>query len=105
VFDVACALVDVLSFVTPPEPENDISPTTYLFQIATLLAQLPGGMSKFVPLLLTKVKELLPESSKSLCETLMIPSTPFNDPMSPNTRSTYDEEVGRGLYTDLKRMR
>jgi SP family general alpha glucoside:H+ symporter-like MFS transporter len=70
-----------------------------------LIAKLPGGSSKFVPLLLAKVNELLPELMRPMCEAMQMPSITLNDPMSPDTRFVYEEEVGRGLYTDLRRAR
>jgi SP family general alpha glucoside:H+ symporter-like MFS transporter len=71
--------------------------------MASILMQLPGGTSKFMPLLLAKVHELLPELAKQLCEAAEMPLITFNDPMSPDTRFVYEEEVGWGLYTDLRR--
>lgn len=59
-----------------------------------LLAQLPGGPSKFVPLLMAKVHELLPDVVQRLCEAIEIPLGAFSNPMSPDTRFMYEEEVG-----------
>ena len=70
-----------------------------------MLAKLPDGASKFVPLLLAKVNELLPELVKGLCEAIQIQVPSLEGPMSPDTRFVYEEEVGRGLYTDLRRGR
>jgi SP family general alpha glucoside:H+ symporter-like MFS transporter len=71
--------------------------------MVSLLVQLPGGTSKFAPLLMAKIHELLPDLAQKLCEaTGMLPIT-LNNPMSPDTRFAYEEEVGRGLYTDLRR--
>lgn len=83
---------------------EDCSPTNYLTEIASLLTQLPGGTSKFVPLLLAKVKELLPEVVTTLCETIHVPTDILNDPMSPDTRFVYEDEVGRALYRDLRKI-
>lgn len=77
----------------------------YLTQTASLLTRLPGGSTKFVPLLLAKVKELLPELVKTMCEVIQLPVLALNDPMSPGTRYVYEEEVGRALYTDLRKGR
>lgn len=83
----------------------ELGPVDYLKQVVSLLAKLPGGTNKFVPLLLAKVNELCPEIVGSLCAATQLPFTALNDPMSPDTRFLYEEEVGRGLYTDLRRMR
>lgn len=96
-FDIACAFVDVLPFVST---QSSVDP---LIEILSLLLQLPGGSTKFVPLLMAKVNELLPDLPQKLCQAVEIPFVSFSNPMSPDTRFTYDEEVGRGLYMDLRR--
>ncbi|KAH9871597.1 hypothetical protein J1614_005852 [Plenodomus biglobosus] len=105
VFDIACALADVLPFVSSPASQLELSPTDYLTQTISLVAKLPGGSNKFVPLLIAKVKELLPDLVQTICEVIQLPHLAFNDPMSPDTRFVYEEEVGRGLYTDLRKGR
>jgi SP family general alpha glucoside:H+ symporter-like MFS transporter len=69
-----------------------------------LIAKLPGGSSKFIPLLLAKVNELLPDLLGHICEALQMPIHNINNPMSPDTRFVYEEEVGRGLHADLRRI-
>jgi SP family general alpha glucoside:H+ symporter-like MFS transporter len=69
-----------------------------------LIAKLPGGSSKFIPLLLVKANELLPNLMRHICEAIQMPMHIINDPMSPNTRFMYEEEVGRGLHADLRRI-
>lgn len=105
IFDIACALADVLPFISTSAAQFELGPVDYLTQTTALLIKLPGGSSKFVPLLLAKVNELLPELAKTLCDTIQIPLVSLNDPMSPDTRFIYEEEVGRGLYADLRRDR
>lgn len=83
----------------------ELGPIDYLTQTTSFLAKLPGGSPKFVPLLLAKVNELLPELVKTLCEAMQMPLLSVNDPMSPDTRFVYEEEVGRGLYADLRKGR
>jgi len=59
-----------------------------------------------VPLLLAKVNELLPELVKGLCESLEVEvgvEVGGVGVMSPDTRGVYEDEVGRGLYWDLRR--
>ncbi|CAO2648127.1 Nn.00g090490.m01.CDS01 [Neocucurbitaria sp. VM-36] len=105
IFDIACALADVLPFIAFPTSQVELNPADYLTQITTLIAELPGGSPKFVPLLLAKVNELLPELVVAMCEAVQMPSMMLNDPMSPDTRFVYEEEVGRGLYMNLRRGR
>lgn len=83
----------------------ELGPIDYLAQVVSLLAKLPGGTNKFVPLLIAKVNELQPELVNTLCTATQLPLGAFSDPMSPDTRFVYEEEVGRGLYTDLRRGR
>jgi SP family general alpha glucoside:H+ symporter-like MFS transporter len=103
VFDIACALADVLPFVSLSAMYPGDSPVDSLAQILSLLVQLPGGASKFAPLLMAKIHELLPDLAQKLCEATGMPFMALDNPMSPDTRFTYEEEVGRGLYTDLRR--
>ncbi|KAI8937324.1 hypothetical protein NX059_006531 [Plenodomus lindquistii] len=105
VFDIACALADVLPFLSSPTSQLELSPLDYLTQTILLVTKLPGGSDKFVPLLIAKVRELLPDMVKTICEIVQLPHLAFDDPMSPDTRFVYEEEVGRGLYTDLRRGR
>ncbi|KAF3042341.1 hypothetical protein E8E12_003308 [Didymella heteroderae] len=95
VFDIACAVTDVLPFITVFTSQMELGPVDYLSQIVSLLAKLPGGTDKFVPLLLAKVNELQPELVETLCAATQLPPGAFNDPMSPSTRFVYEEEVGR----------
>lgn len=81
----------------------ELGPVDYLTQVISLLAKLPGGSTKFVPLLLTKINELRPELIDTLCAATQLPLTAFNNPMSPDSRFVYEEEVGRALYADLRR--
>jgi MFS transporter, SP family, general alpha glucoside:H+ symporter len=65
--------------------------------------QLPGGRIRFVPLLLAKVKELLPDFLQVLCDAIQLPVPSMNSPMSPDTLFIYEDEVGKSLYADLRR--
>ncbi|KAH4856228.1 hypothetical protein HBI70_059190 [Parastagonospora nodorum] len=103
VFDIACALVDVLPFLSQPSLQSQLSHTDSLTQMLSVLVQLPGGNTKFVPLIMAKVHELLPDLVRDLLAAVDMPFETLNHPMSPNTRFLYEEEVGRGLYTDLRR--
>lgn len=105
VFDIACAVTDVLPFITVSASQMELGPVDYLTQVVSLLAKLPGGADKFVPLLFAKVNELRPELVTTLCTATQLPLGAFSDPMSPDTRYIYEEEVGRGLYIDLRRGR
>ena len=61
-FDVACTLTDVIACVPleSASAPNYQTPTDYLNQFLTLISQLRGGASRYLPLLLAKVSENLP---------------------------------------------
>jgi SP family general alpha glucoside:H+ symporter-like MFS transporter len=103
VFDIACAIADVLPFIDVSTSQVELGPVDYLTQVVSLLAKLPGGSTKFVPLLLAKINELRPELLHTLGAASQLPLTAFSYPMSPGTRFLYEEEVGRGLYADLRK--
>lgn len=59
-FDVACTLIDVMSCV-PMSPTNyDMSSRDYLNRFISLISGLRGGQSRYLPLLQTKLSEVLP---------------------------------------------
>jgi SP family general alpha glucoside:H+ symporter-like MFS transporter len=68
------------------------------------LAKLPGGSTKFIPLLLAKINELLPDLIKPLCEAIELPGINI-EPLSPDSRFIYEEEVTTSLYANLRRNR
>ncbi|KAI9657582.1 MAG: hypothetical protein M1829_006890 [Trizodia sp. TS-e1964] len=60
-FDVACTLTDVIACVPINTPSIEIGPRDYLNQVVALISTLRGGESRFLPLLLQKVSDTLPE--------------------------------------------
>lgn len=104
IFDIACALADVLPFVPTTASHMELGPVDYLIQTTVLLMKLPGGSKKFVPLLLAKIKELLPHLIKPICEGLELNVVDLT-PLSPNSRFAYEEEVRGSLYDDLRNQR
>ncbi|KEF50921.1 uncharacterized protein A1O9_13030 [Exophiala aquamarina CBS 119918] len=67
-FDVACTLTDVIACVPleSASAPNYQTPTDYLNQFLTLISQLRGGASRYLPLLLAKVSEHLPSMAPPL---------------------------------------
>ena len=57
---MACTLTDVIACVPLEGSEVDLVPADCLNQLLNLIAQLRGGGSRFLPLLLAKVSENLP---------------------------------------------
>ncbi|KAF2202375.1 hypothetical protein GQ43DRAFT_313965 [Delitschia confertaspora ATCC 74209] len=101
VFDVACALSDILPFISTA-PETFEGSLGYLRQLIALLAKLPYGSARFVPMLLTKVQELVPDRVSELCQNEQIPGPSNPSPLNITTRHMYEEEVGT-LYSHLRR--
>lgn len=66
-FDMSCTLSDVITYV-PFEPANGDTqtPQDYLNQLLNLISRLRGGASRYVPLLMAKVGENLPNMSNPL---------------------------------------
>lgn len=63
VFDVAFTLIDVISCIPVDEARSSgfmIGPEDNLNHFLSLIAQLPGGKAKYLPLLVTKVEQTLP---------------------------------------------
>jgi len=75
-FDVACSLTDVLSLLPPNSDPFSLGPRDYLHQFMTLLSVLRNGDSRFLPLLLSKVHDVLPKLANPMLQT--VPNTPNN---------------------------
>jgi hypothetical protein len=80
-FDVACSLTDVLS-LQPANPQPfTLGPRDYLHQFMTLLSVLRNGDHRFLPLLLSKVHEVLPTLANPMLQN--VPDTPANNMCQP----------------------
>ncbi|TVY71291.1 putative sucrose utilization protein SUC1 [Lachnellula suecica] len=73
-FDVACSLTDVLSLLPPNPDPFQLGPRDYLQDFVTLLSVLRGGDHRFLPLLLSKVHDVLPRLVNPMLQT--VPDTP-----------------------------
>ncbi len=66
-FDISCTLSDVVKYVPYKGPKGDAqTPHEYLNQLLNLISRLRGGASRYVPLLMSKVRENLPNMSNPL---------------------------------------
>ncbi|CAO2657640.1 Nn.00g037660.m01.CDS01 [Neocucurbitaria sp. VM-36] len=59
-FDIACCLVDVIACTTFSPDTFALGPRDYLSRFLVLVSTLRGGQSRYLPLLLTKISEVLP---------------------------------------------
>lgn len=75
-FDVACSLTDVLSLLPANPQPFTLGPRDYLHQFMTLLSVLRNGDHRFLPLLLSKVHDVLPTLANPMLQT--VPDTPQN---------------------------
>ena len=69
-FDVACSLTDVLSLLPANPQPYTLGPRDYLHQFMTLLSILRNGDNRFLPLLLSKVHEVLPTLTNPMLQTV-----------------------------------
>ena len=68
-FDVACALVDVMSL--PINPVNfELGPLDYLTQLINLISTLRGGESRYLPLIIAKIRDTLPALASPVIRSL-----------------------------------
>lgn len=73
-FDVACSLTDVLSLLPSPSDPFVLGPRDYLTQFLTLLSTLRNGDSRFLPLLLQKVHDVLPRLASPMLQNVPEPT-------------------------------
>jgi hypothetical protein len=60
-FDVACTLTDVMSCVPYEQHTFEYGPRDYLNQLMSLISSLRGGQQRYMPLLISKVNEAMPQ--------------------------------------------
>lgn len=58
-FDIACALTDVMACVPYEQRSFEIGPRDYLNQLTSLVTTLRGGAERYLPLLITKINDTL----------------------------------------------
>jgi hypothetical protein len=71
---VACSLTDVLALLPTPSDPFVLGPRDHLTQFLTLLSTLRNGDSRFLPLLLSKVHDVLPRLASPMLQTVPEPS-------------------------------
>jgi hypothetical protein len=73
-FDVACCLADVVAVTPFSSDAFELGPRDYVSRFLTLISTLRGGQSRYLPLLLAKLSEVLPNlplpRSRNLPQTL-----------------------------------
>lgn len=71
---MACSLTDVLSLLPTPSDPFILSPRDYLTQFMALLGTLRNGDSRFLPLLLQKVHDVLPGLASPMLQNVPEPA-------------------------------
>ena len=79
-FDIACTLTDVISCVPTEEASFDFGPRDYLNQLMTLISNLRGGQQRYMPLLMSKINDTMPNApTYSLPRTLTTESSNMSE--------------------------
>ena len=87
-FDVAYVLIDVITYTPPSAAEpsmSDLGPKDYLTYILSLVAKLRAGEDRFLPLLLEKLSQILPDFLNPLTWSLPLASF-LENPASPSEK-------------------
>ncbi|KAL8825088.1 MAG: hypothetical protein Q9170_007933 [Blastenia crenularia] len=79
-FDITCTLIDVMSCVPLESPRFEIGPQHYLNHLIHLISTLRGGESRFLQLIVTKIRDTLPPHLAAL---ITQPITPIKTEPSP----------------------
>jgi hypothetical protein len=61
-FDVACTLTDVMSVIPHDQYTFEFGPSDYLHQLKTLISTLRGGQQRYLPLLMQKINDTMPNT-------------------------------------------
>lgn len=59
-FDISCTLVDVISYVPIEQDSFEYGPREYLQQMMRLISNLRGGQQRYMPLLISKINDTMP---------------------------------------------
>lgn len=78
IFEITCTFADVMACLSHSRLRAsgfDLGPQDYLKHLCTLIHGLPGGDTKFLPLLLAKIGQTLPSMLAPLSRHLSLPLT------------------------------
>ena len=85
-FDVACTLIDVMACVPIEQDSFDVGPRDYLHQFFVVISRLRGGPDRYLPLLISKASDSIPNQLPTLSMPRGLPSS---------TEASFEEEAGR----------
>lgn len=91
-FDVAYTLTDVMAYVPMEQQTFQVGPRDYLNRFVELISSLRAGQSRYLPLLLSKIGEVLPNMQFPMAHALPIAESSrprieglYNNPASGQT--------------------
>ena len=97
-FDIACCLTDVVACTSFSPDAFALGPRDYVSRFLTLISTLRGGQSRYLPLLLSKVSEVLPNlplpRSLNLPQSVPTSTTGLPNPGSAAVPSNATNEYG-----------
>ncbi|KAF3037156.1 hypothetical protein E8E11_005995 [Didymella keratinophila] len=110
-FDIACCLTDVVACTSSSPDAFNLGPRDYISRFLTLFLTLRGGQSRYLPLLLAKLQEVLPNlplpRSLNLPQTLptssiglsggMVPSNGGDEYTALPSADVYDGEMTESI--------
>jgi len=95
-FDVACCLADVVAVTSFSPDAFALGPRDYVSRFLTLISTLRGGQSRYLPLLLAKLSEVLPNlplpRSLNLPQGVPTSSIGLPGPASPTVPSNVNDD-------------
>ncbi|KAI9695164.1 MAG: hypothetical protein M1820_008870 [Bogoriella megaspora] len=111
IFDIACTLTDVMAIV-PIEPNAfEAGPRDYLEQLVSIISRLRGGQQRFLPLLISKIHETIPDMAPSIVtqiSSLPVGATPSisrssssSHSATPSAFSTPPISAAHPAYSDI----
>jgi len=101
-FDVACSLTDVLSLLPANPQPFTLGPKDHLHEFMKLLSVLRNGDNRFLPLLLSKVGDVLPTLANPMLQT--VPDTPATMCAEVDIFDGYGPMAGLGVPSNYHAM-
>jgi len=93
-FDVACTLTDVMAYVPMEESTSETGPRDYLQRFVDLISSLRGGQSRHLPLLLSKINEVLPHHAHGFTHAMPLPMSRTSSAPISRLNQLYETTTG-----------
>lgn len=98
-FDVACALIDVMPYVAMQQSAFESRAGRSLQRFIYLISGLCGGQSRYLSALACKIKEVLPDHAHEFIHSVPPPVSCTLPWSTPNfeTNQLYEGSIGQGI--------